>query len=249
MAQFRREQIKPALKQEYSTICSAEVPLTSQYLFEDELTKQLLHARESSKISHSVGHSSQRRPYTGNHRSVLDRYNRLMEIFMERSTQIPQKEKASDQRKEIIDQLLAIRDSVSNFPTFLPHLLSYLHDCCHNFKGGRVAAHFAAWKDPTNYRVILSDVLGASIELFANPNQHRLPGHAFNEHEYSVVHQEIQKLIQKGIIMKVKYSPGQIVLGMFLLPKKDGTFRLILNLKSFNEFVSIIILRWTLFRQ
>ena len=94
----------------------------------------------------------------------------------------------------------------------------------------------------------MSDVLGASIELFANPNQHRLPGHAFNEHEYSVVHQEIQKLIQKGVIMKVKYSPGQIVLGMFLLPRKDGTFRLILNLKSFNEFVSIIILRWTLFR-
>ena len=30
LAQFRREQIKPALKQEYFTICSAEVPLTSQ---------------------------------------------------------------------------------------------------------------------------------------------------------------------------------------------------------------------------
>ena len=125
MAQFRREQIKPALKQEYSTICCAEVPLTSQHLFEDELAKQLLQARESSKFSHSVGHSSQRRPYTGNHRSVLDRYNILMETFMERSTHIPQKEKASDQRKEIIDQLLAIRDSVSDFPTFLPHLSSY----------------------------------------------------------------------------------------------------------------------------
>ncbi|CAH3028501.1 unnamed protein product, partial [Porites evermanni] len=54
LAQFRREQIKPALKQEYSTICSAEVPLTSQYLFGDELAKQLRDARESSKITHSV---------------------------------------------------------------------------------------------------------------------------------------------------------------------------------------------------
>ena len=43
---------------------------------------------------------------------------------MERSTQIPQKEKTSDQQKEILDQLLGIRDSVSDFPTFLPHLLS-----------------------------------------------------------------------------------------------------------------------------
>ena len=157
---------------------------------------------------------------------------------MERSREISQKEKASDPRKEIVDQLLAIRDSVSDFPTFLPRLLSYLHDCCHNFKAGRVAAHFAAWKDLTNDRVILSDVLGASIELSANPRQHRLPDRAFKEHEYSVVHQELQKLLQKGVIMKVKYSPSQIVSGIFLLPKKDGTFRLILNLKSFNEFVT-----------
>ena len=84
----------------------------------------------------------------------------------------------------------------------------------------------------------MSDVLGASIELSANCNQHRLPDHAFNEHEYSVVHQEIQKLIQKGVIIKVKCSPGQIVSGIFLIPKKDGTFRLIRNLKSFNEFVT-----------
>ena len=69
LAQFRRGQIKPAFKQEYSIICSAEVPLTSQYLFGEELAKQLRDARKSSKISQSVGHSSQRPPYTGNHRS------------------------------------------------------------------------------------------------------------------------------------------------------------------------------------
>ena len=77
LAQFRREQIKPALKQEYSTICTAEVPLTSQYLFGDELAKQLRDAKESSKISQSVGHSAQRPPYTGNHRSGhQERYNK-----------------------------------------------------------------------------------------------------------------------------------------------------------------------------
>ena len=76
LSQFRREQIKPALKQEYSTICSAEVPLTSEYLFGDELAKQLRDARESSKISHSVCHSSHRRPYIGNHRfGHQGRYN------------------------------------------------------------------------------------------------------------------------------------------------------------------------------
>ena len=75
LAQFQRKQIKPALKQEYSTICSAEVPLTSQYLFGDELAKPLRDAKESSKISQAVGHSSQRRPYTG-HSGHHKRYNK-----------------------------------------------------------------------------------------------------------------------------------------------------------------------------
>ena len=190
LAQFRREKIKPALKWEYSTICSAEVPLTIQFLFGDELAKQLWDARESSKLAILWVTLHSDTPIQGTTvratRSIIIRG--LKRFFMERSTQIPQKEKASEQQKEIIDQLLAISD----FPAFLPRLLSYLHDCCHNFKAGQVAAHFAAWKDLTTDRVILSDVLGASIELFANPSQHRLPGHSFNEHKYSVVHQEIQ---------------------------------------------------------
>lgn len=39
--------------------------------------------------------------------------------------------------------LLAIRDSVSQLNTFLPCLLKHSH----NFKVGRIAAPFAAWKD------------------------------------------------------------------------------------------------------
>jgi len=54
----------------------------------------------------------------------------------------------------------------------------------------------------------------------------------------TVVHQKIHKLLQKRAFIEVKYSPSQIVSGIFLLPKKDGTNRFILNLKSFNEFVT-----------
>ena len=77
-------------------------------------------------------------------------------------------------------------------------------------------------------------MLGASIELPGNPKQDRLSGHSFN----TVVHQEIHKLLQKRVFIEVKSSPSQIVSGVFLLPKKDGTNRFILNLKSFNEFVT-----------
>ena len=140
LAQFRREQIKPALKEEFSTICSSEVPLTSQYLFGDELAKQL---RDTLAKLATVWVTLQSdAPILGATvlatRMVI--IKGLKEIFY---------------GKVIIDQLLAIRDSVRDFPTFLPRLLSYLHDRCHHFKAGRVAAHFVAWKDLTNDRVIL----------------------------------------------------------------------------------------------
>lgn len=57
---------------------STDEPLiTSEYLFKNGLAKQLRDAMESSKIRRSVGHSSQRRPCTGNQRSgQQERYNK-----------------------------------------------------------------------------------------------------------------------------------------------------------------------------
>ena len=57
LAEFRREQIKPSLKQEYSTISSAEVPLKSEYLSGDNLVKQLRHTKESIAKVSTVGHA------------------------------------------------------------------------------------------------------------------------------------------------------------------------------------------------
>ena len=65
LAQLRRDEIKPSLKAEYSAICSAEVPITSQYLFGDDLAKQLRDAKEASKISHSFASSSKNGPFKG----------------------------------------------------------------------------------------------------------------------------------------------------------------------------------------
>lgn len=64
LSQLRREQIKPALKSEYNTICSADIPIDSEYLFGDDLAKQLRDAKEASKVSKALyttqkGHKSQ----------------------------------------------------------------------------------------------------------------------------------------------------------------------------------------------
>ena len=62
LAQLRRDQIQPALKPEYKPICAIEVPANSQYLFGDDIAKQLKDAGETSKISRSVANTSNKKP-------------------------------------------------------------------------------------------------------------------------------------------------------------------------------------------
>ena len=69
ISQFRRDQIRPVLKPEYSTICSADILPNSQYLFGDDLAKNLRDAKEFSKISLSLAHSSNKNHFRGNQSS------------------------------------------------------------------------------------------------------------------------------------------------------------------------------------
>ena len=54
LAQLRRDQIQPALKPEYKQICAIEVPANRQYLFGNDIARQLKDVRKTSKISRSV---------------------------------------------------------------------------------------------------------------------------------------------------------------------------------------------------
>ena len=130
LAQLRKGEIKQSLKAEYSAICSSEVPISSQYLFVDDLAKQLRYTKEASKISYSVASTSKSGPHKGKQRSSnqLDRYNKgpKKDFFMERPQSVPRKEKIAKQQEKVMDQLLQIKDEVSGFKPFLPTLLTYL---------------------------------------------------------------------------------------------------------------------------
>ena len=41
----------------------------------------------------------------------------------------------------------------------------------------------------------------------------------------------------KGVISETTHCPGEYISTIFIRPKKDGGFRLILNLKNLNEHV------------
>lgn len=59
----------------------------------------------------------------------------------------------------------------------------------------------------------------------------------FSDLERLNLQSEIEKLIKMGAVLPCEDKPGQFLSKIFLIPKSDGKFRFILNLKSFNKFV------------
>ena len=59
-------------------------------------------------------------------------------------------------------------------------------------------------------------------------------GH-FSAEEEVLISAEINRLMQKGVLKKSFPETGEFVSPIFLTPKSDGSFRLILNLKRLNE--------------
>ena len=60
----------------------------------------------------------------------------------------------------------------------------------------------------------------------------------FSPSEGEIITKEISKLLHKGVLEKTEYAVGDFLSTIFVRPKKDGSYRLILNLKPLNEFVS-----------
>ncbi len=84
---------------------------------------------------------------------------------------------------------------------------------------------------------ILDIVQGAHIEFDTIPKQCTLPmTNDFNQAETKLV--EIEKLLQKGVIQPCIKESDDFISKIFLRPKKDGTHRLILNLKKLNTNVT-----------
>jgi len=69
---------------------------------------------------------------------------------------------------------------------------------------------------------------------------HTLPTSNFNVQEEQFITTEIAKLLSKGIITKSNHEPGEYISPIFLTPKSDGDFRLILNLKNLNQYMPYI---------
>ena len=59
----------------------------------------------------------------------------------------------------------------------------------------------------------------------------------FSEGQLEAIDNEVLKLLEKGAIVKAKHCPGEFISNLFLVPKKTGDLRPVINLKPLNKFV------------
>ena len=59
----------------------------------------------------------------------------------------------------------------------------------------------------------------------------------FSQNEDKIIQNEIKKLLEMKVIKEVEHTPGEYISPIFIVPKKNGEYRMILNLKQLNEYI------------
>ena len=107
------------------------------------------------------------------------------------------------------------------------------------FLAGRISNYIDNWQQLTSDEFILDMVRGAKIpiedhdqikHLYSKKNQ-------IKQHEIEILDKEVEKLLKMGVIERSVHEPNEVISPVFLRQKSDGSHRMILNLKQFNESV------------
>ena len=109
------------------------------------------------------------------------------------------------------------------------------------FKAGGLQHFLYEWKKITSDPFVLDAVVHCYIvfdwvpEVLSGATR---PYHSFTEAEQTIIDNEVEKFLLKGVIRLSLYEDGQVISPIFVRPKKDGSHRVIFNLKRLNEAIS-----------
>jgi len=104
------------------------------------------------------------------------------------------------------------------------------------FGAGQIVSALSEWRAITSDPTILEFVTGVKIEFTPGfrPEQDNVRSSMFKRMQHAIVANEIETLINKGVVKHSRHEPGEFISPIFLQPKPDGTYRMI---RAFNEFV------------
>lgn len=111
-----------------------------------------------------------------------------------------------------------------------------------NFKAGKVSLNYDRWTEITSDRKILNIIKnGYELEFMSDPcklcSRKEIK---FSDQEKTIISDLIMKLRDKGVVKNAKHEQGEIISNIFIRPKSDGTYRLILNLSRLNDHMEKI---------
>ena len=107
-----------------------------------------------------------------------------------------------------------------------------------NFRAGNIAAYVHSWAQLSSDPWIVDTVQGVTIPLEQEPFQEGIPfPYRLSEWERVAMDGEVAKLLKKGVIERVCPVQGEVISNVFLRPKANGEFRLILDLSEMNKAV------------
>ena len=107
--------------------------------------------------------------------------------------------------------------------------------------GGRTKHFLTQWYKLTKDPFIIQCVKGCKIDIVGDVKKCKHKGELMmSKEEIEAGDEQIQQLLQKKAITPVVSSPNenQCISNVFLRPKRDKGWRLILNLSNFNQVVS-----------
>ncbi len=102
----------------------------------------------------------------------------------------------------------------------------------------RLQYHLANWERVTKDRWVLDTVKGYLIEFTNDPYQRTRPHPPqYGAELMAQMRVELTELLQKGAVAQMQQAKGGFYSTLFLVPKKDGRQRPVINLKALNQYV------------
>ena len=106
------------------------------------------------------------------------------------------------------------------------------------YKAGNITNCLGKWQDLTSDRTILDIVeYGLKLDFIDTPPLCKPYQYPVSQQEYIIINAEINKLLDKQVIIETNIEMGDFFSTIFTRPKKDGSNRMILNLKHLNEHI------------
>ena len=210
-------------------------------MFGDDLPKQVKDLTEvnrvgkkvttnsgSSSRSHSDSRNSRNSRNYMSHSSSRGRAYRqarrpFFRLGLPRPTNKPPERKDDKARKVILDNKSL--HPVSNVDVKVNKTLHVSNDGV----AGRLEHVSSHWQNITSDHFILDSVTQYKIKFAAGfPQQEAVPRESgFSLQEQHIIQNEIDNLLNKGVIKETTRCEGEFISTIFIRPKKDGTYRLI----------------------